>query len=99
MEKKDYQFIVTTSQLFTWHQLVDNPSYVKEAINKGYWDAYKKLHPDPPPPPPPKPDEKDNFLLYLIIGIAGGVVLIAVTVVIIICIKKRGSSEDNLVDS
>jgi len=86
MDKKDYQFIVTSLQLLRWHEFVDNPDCVKDVINEDYWNAYRKG----PPGPDPEPDVKDNnLLLYLIIGISCGIVLIVGIIVIISCVKKH----------
>ena len=80
-------------QLARWHEFVSNPDYVKDVINKEYWDAYRKIPPDPKPNP--KPD--DEFPIYLI-GILAGVALVVAIILVIICVKRCGGSETPLED-
>lgn len=85
MGKEFYESIVQHARFSSWHELVDNPNYVKTMYSKLYYDALAKIT---------SSDSDNKFMMYLIIGISGGVVLIAAIVVVIICIKRRRNSEE-----
>jgi len=89
MGKEYYQFIVTSSEIYGWHLIFNNPDYTKKVLSKTYWDAYNKLH--------PKPNPVDNELwIFLVIGIAVGIVLSGV-IIIILCIARGDRTQTDYV--
>jgi len=70
MDKKDYQFIVTNLQLLKWHELVDNPTYVKDAINEEYWNAYREIYSD-------DKGAEIGYVIGVIVGIASALMIVA----------------------